>query len=149
MLQAWKVKTLHFTPWFNVAIEFQVPAILKLEKVSKLNFGDMLFKSKESKYKKSWSYSAHFFVISFVLFLSQEFGNDIFICFKMAIILKPIVQLLCKVKWKSFNFPCLPHFLPLVLFNFTDIQKLERESRLCRKVQHPNIGKTLLLRGIT
>ena len=105
MLQAWKVKSLHFTPWFNVAIEFQVPAILKLEKVSKLNFGDMLFKSKESKYKKSWSYSAHFFVISFVLFMSQEFGNYIFICFKMAIILKSIVQLLCKVKWKSFDCP--------------------------------------------
>ena len=148
-MQAWKVKTLHFTPWFNVAIEFQVPAILKLVKISKLNFGDMPFISKESNDKKRWSYSAHFFVISFILFLLQEFGNDIFICFKKSIILKSIVQLRCKEKWKSFDCPGLPHFLPRVLFNFTDIQKLERESRLCRKVQHPNIGKTLLLRGIT
>lgn len=141
MCQAWKVGTLPF----YFMIEFKVLAILKLVKISKLNFDDMLFISKESNDKKSWSYSAHFFVIWFVLFLSQEFGSDIFTFFKMAITLNWIKPLLYKVKWKNSNFPSLPHFLSRVLFNFTDIQKLERESRLCRKVQHPNIGKTLLV----
>ena len=28
-----------------------------------------------------------------------------------------------------------------VLFTFTDFQKLEREARICRYCQHPNIGK--------
>jgi len=26
----------------------------------------------------------------------------------------------------------------------TDFQKLEREARICRKLQHPNIGKSIL-----
>lgn len=32
----------------------------------------------------------------------------------------------------------LTYFL---LFRFADFQKLEREARICRKLQHPNIGK--------
>ena len=30
----------------------------------------------------------------------------------------------------------------MIFFNcFADFQKLEREARICRKLQHPNIGK--------
>ena len=31
------------------------------------------------------------------------------------------------------------------VFDFADFQKLEREARICRKLQHPNIGKRTLL----
>ena len=33
--------------------------------------------------------------------------------------------------------------LQLKLFPLLDFQKLEREARICRKLQHPNIGKFL------
>lgn len=49
-------------------------------------------------------------------------------------IFKPICMLdiqlfLNAVKWQYFN------------IYFSDFQKLEREARICRKLQHPNIGK--------
>ena len=63
MLQAWKVKTLHFTLW--LAMEFEVPTILKSVKISKLNFGH----KKRIKWQKNkQSYSAHFLL--FHLFCS-------------------------------------------------------------------------------
>lgn len=33
---------------------------------------------------------------------------------------------------------------PLII----DFQKLEREARICRKLQHPNIGKSILFLSI-
>ena len=31
----------------------------------------------------------------------------------------------------------------IIIYFFSDFQKLEREARICRNLHHPNIGKTL------
>lgn len=33
------------------------------------------------------------------------------------------------------------YFIDFAMFFFSDFQKLEREARICRKLQHPNIGE--------
>jgi hypothetical protein len=48
----------------------------------------------------------------------------------------------------SKNFSCTK-LIRLCLFSFADFQKLEREARICRKLQHPNIGQWIGFEWIT